>query len=278
LASRNETDVEKVAVAESQQMGALLTGIEKVTYLLNRSKIYEILYLDDGQSGRAATDLELVMENSELAVANLKSALVTLYAAILRFLSTASRLYDKSFGARALYGILNPDKVVNFVDEFQRLEIRVDIEASTCERTFGRAAHAKLGERGERLKELLAVLQEPIMRVDSRVAALHDKLNESERLEILTWISDIPYESNHYTAREERTDGTGEWLLRHERYREWRESSASTILWLHGIRGCPHNLLYLRFLLTEPISWCRKNQTCLYSCRRFAWSFYEMSE
>src|SRR5208282_5294000 len=103
--------------------------------------------------------------------------------------------------------------------------------------------HAKLDECGERLKQLLAGLQEPIMRTDSRVAALHDRLDESERFKVLTWVSDSPYESYHYTARKERTDRTGEWLLKHERYREWRGSSASTILWLHGIRRGP---VYIR--------------------------------
>jgi hypothetical protein len=240
----------KMTVAESQQMGALLIGVEKVTYLINRCKIYEILYLRDKRPWEAVADLEpaetnpdLAMKNPdpamktpESAVANLESALVMLYAAMLRFLSTANQLYDKNVAARAIHGILNPDKVVSFVDECRSLERRVDIEASNCERTYSRA---KLGECGERLKQLLAGLQEPIVRVDSRVAALHDRLNESERSEILTWVSDIQYESNHYTARKERTDGTGEWLLRHERYQEWRRSSASTILWLHGIRRCP---------------------------------------
>ncbi|KAH0538447.1 hypothetical protein FGG08_004945 [Glutinoglossum americanum] len=214
-------------------------------------KIYEILYLHDKQSGQVVEDLELVdasqepivrdpesaVTNPELAVANLKSALVALYAAMLRFLSTANRLYDKGFGARTVHGILSPGELVSFVDECQRLETRVDIEASNCERTYSHLAYAKLGECGERLKRLLAGLREPVMRVDSRVAALHDRLDESEQIEILTWVSDIPYESNHYTARRERTGGTGEWLLRHERYREWRKSSASTILWLHGIPG-----------------------------------------
>jgi ankyrin repeat domain-containing protein 50 len=241
--------LEKMTVAESQQMGALLIGVEKVTYLINRCKIYEILYLRDKRSGQAVTDLEpaetnpdpatknpeSAVMNLEPAVANLESALVTLYATMLRFLSTANQLYDKNVAARAIHGILNPDKVVSFVDECRSLERRVDIEAGNCERTYSRA---KLGECGERLKQLLAGLQEPIVRVDSRVAALHDRLDESERSEILTWVSDIQYESNHYTARKERTDGTGEWLLRHERYQEWRGSSASTILWLHGIRRC----------------------------------------
>jgi len=236
----------KMAVAESQQMGALLIGVEKVTYLTSRCKIYEILYLHNKQSGQAATNLKP-------AVTNLESALVTLYAAVLRFLATTNRLYDKSFGTRAIHSILNPDEVVKFVDECQKLETRVDIEANNCERTCSQT-----------VREKLADLQEPIMRTDSRVAALYDRLNESERLEILAWVSNIPYESYHYTARKGRTDKTGQWLLKHKLHREWRGSSASMILWLHGIRRCPvHTLVSL----TDKVySWSRKDQTCLYSC------------
>lgn len=113
----------------------------------------------------------------------------------------------------------------------------MDIEASNCERICGQTVRGKLAD-----------LQEPIMRTDSQVAALYDRLNESERLEILAWVSDIPYESYHYAACKGRTGKTGEWLLRHELYREWRGSSASMILWLHGIRMCPvyiHSLLFI---------------------------------
>jgi ankyrin repeat domain-containing protein 50 len=239
--------LKKMAVAESQQMGALLIGVEKVTYLTNRCKVYETIYLHDKQSGQAVTDLKPAMKNPEsavtnleLAVANLKSALVTLYAAMLRFLATANRLYEKSFGTRAIHGILNPDEVASFVDECQKLETRVDIEASNCERICGQTGRGNL-----------AGLQEPIMRTDSRVAALYDRLNESERLEILAWVSDIPYESYHYTACKGRTGKTGEWLLRHELYRDWRGSSASMILWLHGIRRCPVYIHSLLFILTD---------------------------
>jgi ankyrin repeat domain-containing protein 50 len=256
-----------MAVAESQQMGALLIGVERVTYLISRCRIYEILYLYSKQSGQAVAHLELAETSVELAVANLKSALVVLYAAMLRFLAMAIRLCEKSPGKRAIHGILNPDQVVSFVQECQTLETRVDNEASNCERTCSHTT-----------REKLAGLQEPIMRTDSRVAALYDKLNETERLEILAWVSDIPYESNHYAARKGHTPGTGEWLLRHERYREWRGSSASMILWLHGIRKCRaiHPLLW--FLLTMSISRCRKDQTRLYGRRRLAWQFRATSE
>jgi hypothetical protein len=226
---------EEVAIAESQQMGALLVGVEKVTYLINRCKIYEILYLQDKQS-RPVVAKNLESENLELE--NLKSALVELYAAILQFLARANQLY-KSFVTRALNGILNTEEVVGFPNKCEKLEARVDFEVGNCERLYSRTVHAKLDEFSKRLKQLLMNLEEPIMRTDSRVAALYDGLNESERPDILNWLSSIQYERNHRTAREGRTNGTGKWLLEHKQFRDWRGSSSSTILWLHGIRRCP---------------------------------------
>jgi hypothetical protein len=123
-----------------------------VTYLINRCKVYEILYFSDKQPGQAVADLEpaetnpnTTMKNPELAVANLPSALVTLYAAMLRFLSMANQLYDRDVAARAIHGILNPHKIASFVDECQSLERRVDIEASNCECTCSRATDTALG-------------------------------------------------------------------------------------------------------------------------------------
>lgn len=217
-----------MAAAESQQMGALLIGVERVVCLINRCKIYEILYIHDKQPGKAQENLE--------------SALVALYAAMLRFLADANRLYTRS-GVRVFYGILNPDQVVGFIKECDELEIRVDIEASNCERTYSRTERAKMDERGERFKQLLVDLREPIMRVDSRVAALFSRSNETESCNILTWISSIPHKKNHLTARGGRTNGTGKWLLTNARYQDWRRSSSSTILWLHGIRRCLMHIL-----------------------------------
>jgi hypothetical protein len=221
-----------MAVAESQQMGALLIGAEKVTYLINRCKIYEILYLHDKQPRPVVLD-NLVSE--KLALDNLKVALVELYAVILQFLAKANRLYE-SFSTRVLHGIMDTDEVVGFSNKCEKLETRVDIEAGNCDRLYDWTAHTKIDECRERFKQLLVDLEKPIMRTDSRVAALYDGLNESARCDILNWLSSIQYEKNHRTAREGRTNGTGKWLLEHERFRDWRRSSSSTILWLHGIR------------------------------------------
>jgi ankyrin repeat domain-containing protein 50 len=217
----------KTVVAESQQMGALLVGLDTVTNLINRCKIYEILYLNDGQAGQAFSNLEI--------------ALVKLYAAMLRFLASANVLYDSNTGVRILRALLEPNKVADFVDQCEKLQAQVDVEANNCDHTDNRVAHARMAE----LERLLVDLTAPIIRTDRQVTKLWDRLNDSKRTKILAWASSIPYEDNHYTARQGHVASTGEWLLNHERYREWRGSSASMILWLHGIREClpPHKWL-----------------------------------
>lgn len=221
--------IKQMTVAESQQMGALLTGVEKVTSLIARCQIYEALYLEKEQSEQ---------EEWRPVVSNLNSALVTLYATVLSFLASAIRAYNQGIISRTLCTILNPVEVIGFIDKCQTLENNVAVEVDNCERIHTRRIHASSEEQIQSLKQILADLQTPILRTDSRVAALGEKLDSSERLIMLEWISDIRYEENHFFASQGRTDRTGEWLLRHGRYREWRASSASVILWLHGDREC----------------------------------------
>jgi hypothetical protein len=57
-----------------------------------------------------------------------------------------------------------------------------------------------------------------------------------KRNKILKWISTIEYKKHHQNAKEGLLEGSGKWLLSKKEFREWRSSSASGILWLHGIR------------------------------------------
>jgi hypothetical protein len=192
-------------------MGALLIGLEKVASIVNRCKVYESLSLLNIQAGQTGQAME-----------NLKSKLLLLYAAMLRFLSCAVRLYQKGTVSRVISAVLQPERVSGFVKEFQDLEQGVDTEVENCERMQGWTWQNKM--------------QEPVLRIDSRVASLWEILSQKEHCDLLTWISPISYEEIHNSASEARTPGTGEWLLHHPRYQEWSGSSASMILWLHGIR------------------------------------------
>lgn len=90
-------------------------------------------------------------------------------------------------------------------------------------------------------------------------ATLWEKLDSSECLSILKWISSVRYDDNHFFASQGRISGTGAWLLRHELYREWRVSSASVMLWLHGDREYRIFPGAERVLLTRSNSWFWKN-------------------
>lgn len=206
-------------------MGALLIGVERITPLISRCHIYEALYLR-----------EQFEQEWTPAITNLTSALVTLYATLLSFLARAIRAYNRGIISRTLCAILNPAEVISLLDKCRDLENDLATEVDNCERIYTRRVQATSEEKVQALKHILVNLQTPILRIDSRVASLCQRLDSSERQSMLEWISSIRYEENHFFASQNRTSGTGEWLLQHERYREWRASSASTILWLHGDR------------------------------------------
>jgi hypothetical protein len=128
-------------------MGSLLISLENVVSIINRYKVYESLSLLNIQAGETGQAME-----------NLKFALQSLYAALLRFLSCSISLYQKTIGLRAISAFLHPEKVVIFVEEFQKLEQRVDTEVENWERMHSRTWQKKIGDR--------------VLRIDSRVALL----------------------------------------------------------------------------------------------------------
>jgi hypothetical protein len=55
---------------------------------------------------------------------------------------------------------------------------------------------------------------------------------EEER--ILTWLSPAKFSERHTQAKNNRTPGTGKWLLDLKEYKDWLDSSCG-FLWLHGV-------------------------------------------
>jgi hypothetical protein len=209
-------------------MGALLLGLDRALYIIDRCKVYEMLYPRDPSVGKAGDNFE--------------SALTELYVLILQFLSKAIHLYDKTTAARALNAFWDPNDIVDFEKRCQDLEARVDIEAENCERSYNKIERAASSQHAKALTGLLEELKDlkhPIGHIDTGVAALWNRSNAFERSEILKWTSELPYEDHHKTASKGRTKDTGGWLFEHDRYRAWESSDKSMILWLHGIRKSP---------------------------------------
>jgi len=113
----------------------------------------------------------------------------------------------------------------------------------------------------KKLRALLDGLGAAASRFDIKIENISHMLEDmstglavSNRSQILEWISTIPYTSHHRKISEGRLDGTGEWLLARNEYRDWRESSASKLLLLRGIRKLPYPILWCgQFISWKPL-------------------------
>ncbi|KAJ4303119.1 hypothetical protein N0V90_002011 [Kalmusia sp. IMI 367209] len=87
------------------------------------------------------------------------------------------------------------------------------------------------------LMHLLKDIDAPLRRMDDDLKNIHDNLKSSKRTKILQWLSNEPYRQYHNQAKEGVLAGTGQWLLSDPIFKQWKDESASSILWLHGIPG-----------------------------------------
>jgi len=108
---------------------------------------------------------------------------------------------------------------------------------SLLDAEFQRQMSLEEKSRHQQLKNILDDLQKPIDRMQKQISNLHDDLHESERCNILNWLSKQPYIQHHNSAKRNILEGTGAWLLKDDLLLDWQRSSTSSILWLHGIPG-----------------------------------------
>lgn len=202
-------------IIENAQMCALLASVEKIVRIVNRGRVYELVYTPEN--------------TPEDALQILQAALVKLYKALLELLANSSKLFSENTAKRTVYAILNPNKTSGILSTVAERETDLGRDVQACESRRSSAIN-------NRLVKMLHGLNAPLTRVDKGVCALLEHVDENERLEILEWISAIPYGKHHNAVKESRTFHTCEWLLQHERFREWEDTSSSAVLWLQGSR------------------------------------------
>ncbi|KAF5624688.1 ankyrin repeat-containing protein [Fusarium tjaetaba] len=225
-----------VLTTDQEQMGLIVIGMEQVVCLIARCRIYHQLYLED------------VVQTSKVqhqAISRLSNAMARLYAKMTSFLAYYIRLLDLNGATRTLKAFCQPGEVSEKLKEIGALETRVTTEANICQGAIGISAFQKIDENSKVARQQL---REMATSFDGEMMRLWKHLNEDERCKIIQWVSDIPYESDHYIASKGRVDGTGEWLLSHEVYATWRQSDTSTLLWLNGIPGAGKTKLSSRVI------------------------------
>lgn len=210
----------KAVVSEQEQMGVLLTCTEKVTLALNHCTVLESLHRTDDTPGHL--------------LLNLETALVKLYVILLQLIIVAHDLCSQSMTVRALKATFDPSKLDDLVEACSQREAQVKREADLCDKVRKRQVD-------QAVLAWLENLFKPVVRVDENVKAVLQRLELEEKYALLEWMCPTLYGFHHDSVVDARTEGTCEWVLEKPEFQQWRYSSSSTILWLHGT-GTNHKI------------------------------------
>lgn len=200
-------------------MCALLATTEKVVRISSRGQLYEQVYLP--------TALEVEMQTIHR---QLEEALLKIYSTSLELLADSGNLLEKNTLGRTLNSIVNPGEHQSQLSGLKEAEDELLLIVQACE--VQRSADAD-----DTMINMLKAFNDPILSIDEGVSHLLAHMDERERIEMLEWISSIPFGSDHDGVSEDRTPGTGEWLVQHGDFQSWEGTNLSRFFWLKGSPG-----------------------------------------
>ncbi|KAF9871950.1 hypothetical protein CkaCkLH20_10582 [Colletotrichum karsti] len=190
----------QMAVSEVQVFAAMADDLENISRMLVRYRVFEGLYLRGSQS-----EAELKLED----------ALTRLYAEILSHLAAAVQFYDERSVTRILK---SPFRTVDDTRAKALVEREKEVDA-----------FASLSDA-----ETLRSLEAAFTRLTTQSS---QSLSEERFNQILEWLTVAPYYHHHQFITQSRLPSAGKWLLKHPSFMNWRLSSSSSLLLLHGIPG-----------------------------------------
>ncbi|KAI0547823.1 hypothetical protein F4679DRAFT_552833 [Xylaria curta] len=202
----------------------VLAGIAAVVSLLAQCDTYQQLYM--------APDPDL--RPPETALYELKTAIVETFAKSQSFLSFAVQQQQSKIRQVAAPFKLSDAK--SHIKELSKCEKQLARVAANCEKYCNLASRSNV----EGFIKLNATIHETIQ---SQIASVLDRIEYDNQMTMLDWISSVPYGKHHNRVKDDRTPATCEWLLSHEKFYEWENSSSSMILWLQGSPGAGKTFL-----------------------------------
>lgn len=93
------------------------------------------------------------------------------------------------------------------------------------------------------LSNSMADLDPKVNRLIDEAASSRKSVTRNDLKELLSWLSDHKYWLHHQSVSRKRMPSSGVWVTRDPLYQEWISSSWSSMLVLHGIRGCGKTMI-----------------------------------
>lgn len=155
----------------------------------------------------------------------LEQSLLKLYEKILYFLSRAIQTSAKGIFKRTLQALTSKD-IESYIVESKDLESEIHSVATLSEWFRNRDVNETTRTACE---QILKIVQ------NISVSEHYDYVDSEIRGQILTRLSPVAYEEDHYFTKRDRVSGSGKWILEHETFRRWYDRPQSDLLWLQGI-------------------------------------------
>jgi N-terminal domain of NWD NACHT-NTPase/AAA domain len=206
-----------VAVSDRQCFESTIHGLEYVSLLIARYAAFEALYL---QAGSAEVQVEL------------EHGLTTLYTRILSFLAHGIQYFRQPTPLRVIKSIFqsSQDEAINQI-------AKADEEAHKLSSLVDSQVQQRMSLQVGNIHKIVETLQSPVCRLVEESKICAKKLVEADFLKVLQWLSSVPYTQHHRRHSGARLPNSSKWLFRHRLYVDWKGSSSSSILLLHGIPG-----------------------------------------
>lgn len=182
----------------------------------------------------------------------MRGALVGLYAKILAFLAKSLQHYCRNASARIARTLITTvNDVQSWSSPVEENQVEVDrlVVLAEAERNkamagnmidlqAGQAQHDhKLERSHQALQKFSIEVLGPISRIDRQLSLVQDELERNIRNTILDSISSLRFIVQHKLAHSGLVEDSGQWFLNKAKFKQWRDESCSSILWLHGIPG-----------------------------------------
>lgn len=211
----------QIPVKQIEQMAALAGIIQLFTRIVRRGQVYEVLY-----------DNEI---NNKDGTTSLRAILVDLYVSAIELLARCDILIQSGVVRQTLSSILRPEQVSDLMSDLSIKEQKLSYEIQSCEALRNEKATKQLDVKLKTLLARLDVTSSPLTRTDEGVAELLENVNHDKLETLMDFISSEQFGKGHATMKDTRIQGTGDWLINHESFREWQAiASSSTLLCLEG--------------------------------------------
>ncbi|CAD0011900.1 unnamed protein product, partial [Aureobasidium pullulans] len=217
----------QISLKDIKTFEAMIEGLEITARVVAQYSLVEILYLKDHTEAQK----------------QLQGQVTILYAAVLRYLCRARKYYTRTFVNAfrppelddALKQITDQEALVCRQADLVNTERQMSLAALVSDI---KAAGTITNDGLESVQRKLDRFGVSFLQTTGQVSALHHDLDQKQKIQILSWLSCVPYRQHYEALSADIMPNSGQWLALNSKYIDWYQSGSSQMLRLIGSPGC----------------------------------------